>query len=123
MSQTELFAGLPSFDGSAPPQGADTPSTVNHSHNLKIRSDALGRVGGFEVERVTGLSSWTINRRVKLGTFPPPLAGLTRRMWMEVDIRTWLEHYGPKPWTPWRPNGHSGFNQASEARSDDHAAR
>lgn len=79
-----------------------------HDITTIIRSDHLGRVHGKEVEAVTDLSRSTIARRVKEGTFPPPIPGLTRRLWMKEDILTYLASTGRRTWQPWVP----GLRQA-----------
>ena len=69
----------------------------------ELKPDGQGRVSLANVAHVVNLDPVTIRRRVAKGTFPPPLPGLTRVMWMLADILTYLEHFGPRPWIPWKP--------------------
>ncbi|TFI57145.1 hypothetical protein E2493_16690 [Sphingomonas parva] len=68
-----------------------------------LKPDQYGRVTLANVAAVVELHRITIHRRVKNGTFPPPLEGLTRVMWMLEDIVTYWELFGPRPWNPWQP--------------------
>jgi prophage regulatory protein len=54
-----------------------------------------------EVRRRTGLSRATRWRRVRAGTFPPPLVlGPNSIGWREADIDAWLEQRQPVIWAP-----------------------
>ena len=50
-----------------------------------------------EVERITGLSRWTIYRLIDRGEFPAPTR-LGRRMliWKRADVQAWVDAIGQK---------------------------
>lgn len=61
-------------------------------NELRIKTDALGRVLMGEVERITGWSRWTVRNKILLNLFPAPVDGLGRgesQKWCESDIRDW----------------------------------
>lgn len=65
---------------------------MTNDNELRIRTDALGRVLMGEVERITGWSRWTLRHKIQQELFPAPVAGLGRgesRKWREADVRNW----------------------------------
>ena len=59
---------------------------------LAIKTDVLGRVLIGEVMRVTGWSRWTLRRKILMGRFPPPAAGIGRgeqHRWALQDVLGW----------------------------------
>ena len=49
-----------------------------------------------EVEEITGLSHSTIYRKVKEGTFPPPVrVGKRAVRWREWEVREWVRSRPP----------------------------
>lgn len=61
---------------------------------LKIKSDALGRVYMAEVLWLIGGSRWTLRRMIEAGEFPAPITGLGRgekHKWCGKAIRAWLK--------------------------------
>jgi predicted DNA-binding transcriptional regulator AlpA len=66
-------------------------------------TDVKSRIAFKALVDLTELSRWTIMRRVKDHTFPPPLSNLTRRFWMAHDVRRWFAYEGRTAWEPWVP--------------------
>ncbi len=73
--------------------GTDTTAATQSSSNtsLPIIGDRVLRLR--EVTRVVGLSSATIHRRVKAGSFPKPLrlGGGAAVGWLWSDLQGWLQ--------------------------------
>ena len=87
-----------------------TPSGLRTSHR-GTGSPALGTLRGTEAElririlrqadvmRLTGLSRTTIWRRVRDGSFPPPIRlgppGTRAKGWRQTDLQDWFDSLQP----------------------------
>ena len=49
-----------------------------------------GRLKLQQVENLTSLTRWTIDRLIEKGRFPKPIAERPTRLWSRLDIQNWI---------------------------------
>jgi len=66
---------------------------VSERMELRIKTDALGRIAIGEAQRIAGCSRWTLRRMVSEGRFPEPIADWDRgrkRFWKNSAVQDWI---------------------------------